>query len=430
MRLRSTELRRAISGLVFKALSSPLEKACRVLVVMVAAPALGATVFGAFQFASTVAAMMAAVMAFGLGTWTTRALAREADRGSDRALAVLDAGFRLRVLAAAPYLAALGVVALASDAGEPRRAMLVFGFAALASSFVDYFGAVLRGREEFRREATMNATRAAVTTAGALGALCLDRSLMSLAHGVLAGALASAAIGYAHVRGLRRGTKTDARAELARDFTRRALREAVPLWLAGVLATLYFRSDILIVRYYGGEAEVGAYTAAYRIFEGAMILPAGVMSVAFPRLVRARGSSGRVSSVELQLTALLLSLGLVIAAGLWLADDAIVRLLLGATFARSGAALRVLALAVPVMFVSYAVTEFVVARGRERPLVGVLAAMLGLNVGLNLATVPRLGGTGAAWSTLLTEIALIAACGALLARRREPSPAGSADAVL
>jgi O-antigen/teichoic acid export membrane protein len=199
----------------------------------------------------------------------------------------------------------------------------------------------------------------------------------------------------------------------------------VPLWLAGLLATLYFRSDILFVRYFGGDAEVGSYTAAYRIFEAAMILPSAVMAVAFPRLVRSRDASRRVTPLEAQLTGFLLLLGLAIATGLCLADDRIVHVILGATFVRSAAPLRVLAFAVPVMFVSYAVTEFVVARGRERALVAVLGAMLALNVGLNLATVPHFGGVGAAWATLITELALIGACALLLGRGSPRSAMGS-----
>jgi O-antigen/teichoic acid export membrane protein len=68
------------------------------------------------------------------------------------------------------------------------------------------------------------------------------------------------------------------------------------------------------------------------------------------------------------------------------------------------------------MFASYAVGDFVIARGREAWLVRVLGAMLALNVVLNLLMVPRMGGTGAAWSTLVTEVAFVACGIALLAR--------------
>jgi O-antigen/teichoic acid export membrane protein len=412
--LRSASLRRAVTGFAFKALSSPLEKACRLLVVFVVAPALGATAFGTYQFATTVALMLTALAGFGLGPWTTRALARD----RDGLHAVMAAGLRLRAFAAIPFLALLGLVAWREDAGDARWAMIVLGVAALAHSFVDYYGAILRGREDFRQEAAMNAVRALSTTLCALGAFFVTRSLMGLATGIAVGSLASAVWGLWYVRHVYRDARhgsTVSQTDAVR-VVRDVLREAGPLWLSGLLATLYFRTDILFVRYFAGEAEVGSYAAAYRIFEATMLLPSTVMHVAFPRLARAHTEQHPARQVELPLTLLLVALGVIVAVLLVAADAGVVRALLGPAFARSEAPLRVLACTVPVMFASYAVGDFVIARGREAWLVRVLGAMLALNVVLNLLMVPRMGGTGAAWSTLVTEVAFVACGIALLAR--------------
>ena len=414
----SASLRRAAAGFLFKFLSSPLERACRLLVVLVAAPALGATDFGTYQFASTVTAMLAAGTELGLGTWTTRALAREPARAG----AIMATGLWIRSAAALPYVFLLAAVVALQPRGDSRRAMLVFGAAAAANSLVDYFGAIMRGREDFRHEATVNAMRAVLTTLSALAALGVARSLLGLSLGMALGATLGAAFAGWFLFARYRELVAEGRAARpTRAVARAVVREAVPLWLSGLLAMLYFRSDIVFVRYFSGDAEVGAYAAAYRIFEATLVLPSAVMAVAFPRLVRARGAelgargaTRRVTPLEIQLLALLLALGLVVAAGISLADDRIVGLLLGATFDRSIPSLRVLALTVPTMFVSFALCYFVIARGLERGFAKVLGAMLALNVGLNLTLVPRRGGVGAAWATLATELALIAACGALL----------------
>jgi O-antigen/teichoic acid export membrane protein len=412
-----------LASFAFKAISSPLEKLGRFAVVLVAAPVLGATDFGAYQFASTTAALLAACTELGLSTWTTRTLARERGRPATGTMGV---GLRLRAMAAVPFGALLGVVASTQASGTPRRALLIFGVAALANAFVDYFAAILRGRESFGDEAAMNAGRALLTTAIALGALSVARSVVGLATGMMLGALLSAAGGFGLLR--RRYGQADLASQSmpARNHERlrATLREALPLWLSGLLAMLYFRSDIIFVHYLAGEAEVGAYAAAYRIFEGAMLFPAAVMAVAFPRLARARHVEGSATRLELRLGCLLLTSGVLVAAALWLLDDRIVLLLLGKTFARSALTLRVLALVVPVLFVNYSLTSFVLARGRERRFVGVLATMLVLNVLLNVLLVPRLGGMGAAWATLATEIALLAACVALLASGRPLRKAG------
>jgi O-antigen/teichoic acid export membrane protein len=147
-----SELRKAATSFIFKALSSPLEKACRLLLVFVAAPALGAASFGAFQFASTVAGLLTACTEFGLGTWTTRAVARDVDRAGE----ILAVGFRFRMAAAIPYAILLGSLAFAQRPGDPRSVFVLFGVAALAGSLVDYVSAILRGYQDFRREAAVS----------------------------------------------------------------------------------------------------------------------------------------------------------------------------------------------------------------------------------------------------------------------------------
>jgi O-antigen/teichoic acid export membrane protein len=404
--------RQAITSFVYKSLAPPLEKACRLLLFFVAAPLLGATAFGLYQYASTVTTLLTGFTELGLGMWTTRALARSGGATGP----ILAMGMRLRVAAVAPYALLVLLVALTQGEPEARRAMLILGVAALASSFIDYFGAIFRGREDFRHEAMMNALRAVLMTGSALVGLYTTRSVRGLALGLAVGGAVTAVLSLVLVMGRHRGASSGAPA--TRAGARAVLREALPLWLSGLLATLYFRSDVVLVRYFAGDAEVGAYAAAYRIFEGTMLLPAAIMAVAFPRLARAGDARAGVTRLELRLVLSMLALGLVIGAALLLVDDQVVRRLLGATFERSAVSLRVLAWTIPVMFVSYATSHFVIARGRERAFVVVLGLLLVLNVTLNVALVPRLGGVGAAWSTLITELALILGSFVLLGRAR------------
>jgi O-antigen/teichoic acid export membrane protein len=394
----------ALASFFYKSLAAPLEKGCRLLVVFLAAPLLGVGAFGLYQFASTVTALLTGTTELGLGMWTTRALARDGAATGP----VLATGLRLRLASAVPYIVLVAIAAATQAEPEARRAMLVLGVSALGSSFVDYFGAILRGREDFRVEAILNTLRAVLTTGSALAGLFVGRSVMGLALGLMVGALGSTALGLGMVT--RRYGVALRGYVVGRERARAVFREALPLWLSGFLATLYFRSDIILVRYFSGDAEVGAYAASYRIFEATMLLPAAVMAVAFPRLARAGDSGQRPTRLEVQLVLTLLALGVLIGGALSLADDRLVRLLLGATFERSAASLRVLSWTVPALFVSFATSTFVIARGRERAFVGVLVVLLILNVGLNLVLVPRLGGTGAAWSTLVTEVAMILGC--------------------
>jgi len=414
------ELRDAIGGVFYKALSSPLEKTCRLIVALLAAPLLGATAFGTFQFAGALTGMLAGFTELGIAVSTTRALSREpTTRGS---VAVL--GLRLRAASALPYALLVGLSLLTLTDTSVRRVLVVIGAATFANTVVDYLGAVARGYEDFRGEATLNGARAIATATGALAGLYATRSVMGLAVGTALGVGACAIVGVLLLRP--RFVRDESHGAVTAGAAIAALREALPLGISGLLATLYFRSDVVIVRFFSGDAEVGAYSAAYRIFEATMVVPATIMAVAFPRLVRSQPGGRGLARLEGQLTLLLLACGAFVGGAVAVADHRIVHALLGDTFARSTAPLRVLAWGIPITFASYATSTFVIARGLERRFVGVLALMLILNVGMNLVLVPRLGGTGAAWATLVTEGALIVGFVLLIALRGTRSARGDA----
>jgi O-antigen/teichoic acid export membrane protein len=420
-------IQKGTARLFFKAVSSALEKACRLLLVFVAAPVLGAASFGVFQYASTVVNLLTLCTEFGLGTWTTRALAREPERAGS----IEAAGLRLRTAAIVPYVLLLGSFALAQAQGNPRNICILLGVAALAGSFVDYIAAILRGYQDFRREAAASTLRGALTLAGGLGALHLLRSLLGFAAGVAVGATASAGLALLmlHRKGRIALRDTGDRSAFDRKTARLAISETIPLWLAGILSTLYFKCDIIIVRYFCSDSEVGAYGAAYRMFEASTLLPSTIMAVAFPRLAADHGMGRarqlRWTRLERRLVTLLVSLGGLAGIAMYVASDQATNWVFGSDFARSAHSLRVLALDVPVLFLNFALAPFLIARGKERSYLVLAALLLILNVGVNLVSIRRLGGPGAAWATLVTDVVRSIGCLAVLGVGRNTRPAPS-----
>ncbi|HZU82196.1 MAG TPA: oligosaccharide flippase family protein [Polyangiaceae bacterium] len=413
------ELRVALRNVSVKALSLGFERVCRFVVVIAAAPALGRAAFGDFVFASTVTALLALGTDLGLGVWTTRALARSrAD--SER---VVRLGLTLRGLASVPYALAIGLAAAFAAHGPARAAVALLGVGALVNAYVDHFGAILRGHERFVDEARLNASRAVLTAGAGLATLTFARSLTGLCAALAAASVASCAQGLVcvlrlHARAAPAGNaqaqaQTQTRRPVAtfdRALARAALRQSVPIWIAGLLSVLYFKVDNLFLRSLSDAAELGAYGAAYKLFEGAMIVPSVVLSVAFPRLARAHRDPPTQRGLERTIAALLLGLGAMAASVCLFGGSTLVGLLFGPGFARSVPCLRILALGLPLLFVNFGLTHFLVARDLGRMTTWFALAMLVINVALNAALVPRQAGPGAAWATVLTELALTACC--------------------
>jgi O-antigen/teichoic acid export membrane protein len=399
---------------LYRAGSLVVEKVSRIILVIGAAPALGESAFGGYQFSLTLTGLFATCAELGLSLWTTRALARGGAADRDRASVIVGTGLRLRAITAAPFFLAVGLACYFSAPGEARQAMALLGAAALANAFVDYFGAVFRGYERLNDEAALNVIRAVLVTGAGLGALTLGRSLTALAAGLLAGTLASAACGLwflgAHYRLLRwpQGRAFD------RALARAAVAEASPIWLGTLLGLVYFKVDVVIVRALAGNAVLGGYSAAYKVFEAVLAFPAVVMAAAFPPLVRAHADPRRQKRGELGVGALLFGLGALTGSVLYLGADRIVALMFGPGFDRAVPSLQILAAAVPFTFLNAGLIPFLIARGLEWRTLAVSAPLVAINVGLNFALVPRLGGPGAALATVAGEVVRAIACLAAL----------------
>ena len=405
------ERRLAMANAIVKAVSVPIEKACRLLLMLVAAPALGVAGFGSYQFAFATTAMLAVCTDLGMNVWTTRALARD----RTRAPVIVATAFRLRLLASVPYLVVVALVAALAGPGDTRRALALLGLAALVNAFVDYLLAIFRGFERLADEAHLNVARALLLATGGLGGLAIHRSVGALGAGLFAGMVGSGLYG---LRLLKRGYALDGdTGKFDRQLWRAAAGEALPLWLATLFSLLYFKGDVVILKAFAGNAEVGAYSAAYKIFEGLMIVPSVVLAATFPPLARAQGDPERQRRWEVALAALLLALGMAVALGVYFTSDRAVAMIYGAGFVRAAPSLRVLSVALPILFLNYGLTHFLIARDLERRNLLFAALMLIVNISANLLLIPRFAGPGAACATLVTEVALTICCAIALRRR-------------
>lgn len=180
------------------------------------------------------------------------------------------------------------------------------------------------------------------------------------------------------------------------------------LWID--LATcLYRRNDIVILHALVAAAEVGQYAAAFRLFDGVLLLatPLALLFFRRLRLVRADAAAAR----RLQRSSLLLAAlaGAVLAlAGAWLGPWLIGRLYGAAYAVSAGPLMGWLFAAFVFVLPNYVLTQAAIALDRERcyMLGASLAAVSSL--ALNLLLVPRHGAAGAAMALIATEAVLCA----------------------
>ena len=172
-----------------------------------------------------------------------------------------------------------------------------------------------------------------------------------------------------------------------------------------LLSALYFRIDLFFIERWLGLEAVGGYNAVFRLVEAARLLPAAVMAVTFPLLVNAT-TTGLVRRVGAWLALAGTALALASVVG----SQLIVTSIYGVPYGYTAPAFAVLALALPLFFLNYALTHQVIGWNGQRAYLLIAVMALAANIVANLLLVPARGIVGAAIATVITELVVTAGC--------------------
>ncbi len=222
-------------------------------------------------------------------------------------------------------------------------------------------------------------------------------------------AFAAASVGLLLVIGTAQALTTRHLVHIAwrrgRRLWRTLVRRAVPLGIAGVLITVYYQIDAVLLLQLAGPHEAGIYGAAYRFLAPLTLVPAAVMASFFPVLSAVhRADPQRVRQLVQSCADLMGVISLPIFALMAVLSAPIVHLLYGPGYSRSAGLL-------PILMIAFISICFGTLAGFMAPILELqwrLALYSGIgalaNVVLNLILIPPYGAYGSAWATVVTEL--------------------------
>jgi O-antigen/teichoic acid export membrane protein len=397
-----------------KLASEGLARGASLALVLVAARTLGEAQFGLYSYGLALGFATAQLADLGLPILMAREVAA---RGSD-ARGLVRRALRLKLALSAGVLACLSVSWLASDRDLGVRASFAcLGGAMLLQTYVDFAAHVHRGRQELDREALLLAGSRLGFVALGVAVLAAGGGLLGLSTAVL---LAIAAVALLAIRGLARdGWLRPSPHAGIEEGTPALLGETLPLGLAIVLSVVYTRLALFALDLWIDETAVARFSAAQRLVEPSLVLPAAIMAATFPAYVGAlRTAPDRAARLACRSAIGFAALGSLLGAGLWAFADPLIRLLYGDAFAGSVPVLRVLALSAPPTFLNLALTQLLIARGQQRHHTAFVGGMLVLHGGLCTLFVPAWGAQAAAASVVAAELLLSVCCIATLLASR------------
>lgn len=372
---------------------------------------LGGEQFGRLALASVLVGYFGIIVEFGTGTWLVRAVAR--DKEHSDSLARSTARVRLGLFAISlPLIIVLA--SLLNKTNDVKIAMVLVAATLLPKAVTGVYVAVMQGHERMDLVAALSVVEVTASLTLCVTALVVMPSIVTLTAATLITALVELFAAGIFCRRARCSFSFAGKADNMRMIT----AGGAPFLITAMLGAAYFRADILLLSFLLGDAQVGFYSAATKLIESARFIPWAITFPLYPVLSKGF-AEGRDEAHDLQARAagILLAVGIPIAALTSAFSREIISLMYGSQYAAAAAPLKWLAWAMPLMYVNILFCFSAYAQDRQRQVIGLMSVMFVFNMGFNLWAVPTYGVTGAAMSTVFTEIIAIVYYGAILLRK-------------
>jgi O-antigen/teichoic acid export membrane protein len=394
--------------IAIKGVSDAVGKTVTLVVTIVAARTLVADAFGVMALAMATGWLLGVATDAGLSMHLAREAARR--RGHDRQLLIEV----LRLRAGLAYVAATMIAFFTPQIVPPHWKMqfVLVVLAQLTAAIVETVAHYFRGVERSDVESAIHASYRLTTLVLAMIVLLWWPRLDYLGAAMLTPAvialLVSLAIAWRNTNGDQGGIRDEGLGIRHQDSLLtplRFLRDVLPLGAAVLVSALYFRIDVYFIERWQGLEAVGGYNAVFRLIEATRLLPAAVMAVMFPMLVQATDTR-----LVQKIGGVLAIAGMAVAIVCVLGSSRIVPLIYGQPYLYTAPTFAILALAVPLFFLNYALTHQVIGWDGQRSYLLIASLALVANVAANVVLVPSRGMAGAAIATLLTEVVVTVGC--------------------
>lgn len=200
------------------------------------------------------------------------------------------------------------------------------------------------------------------------------------------------------------------RFEIDFELWKYLFKEALPLALTSVIWIIYFRIDMVMLSIMMGDAEVGLYSAAYKLCEPFSLVPYALMVSLFPIMSASfKNSEERLIKTYRLSIKYILIIMLPIVMGITLLSDKIILLIYGAEFAYSTTVLQILIWALIFTSTNSILANLLVSIGKQKLYMISTGICAIANITLNFFLIPILSYNGAAIATVMTNVVLFGA---------------------
>ena len=181
------------------------------------------------------------------------------------------------------------------------------------------------------------------------------------------------------------------------------LKEVWPLAVAGGLVMIYTQINVVMIRYFLSERDVGLFAAPKKLVDALLLIPTVFMSGFLPILSKAhKAERDQFHRLVKLCYRVMLAVALPIVAVVTLYSADLINLVSGKAYAGSVPVFAVMIWVSPLWFCGIVFTNTLIAANKQRFLIIVFGVQALLGVALYSIVIPKFGIIGASWATLVT----------------------------
>jgi O-antigen/teichoic acid export membrane protein len=361
---------------------------------------LGEVGFGKYSFAVSFTGLFAIFASLGINNYIIRELARNKELTNEYITNISVIKLLLSLLTFALIALTINLMNYPQDT---THAVYLFGIYMLLTSFTFTFRSIFQAYEKMEYDAAVMVIEQVLRLALVLLVLSFGYGLIELGFVYIFTGIVAMVLSFSIVLIKIAKPKPTINFSLWKTL----VIGSIPFALNALFGVLFFQIDTVMLSVFKGDAAVGIYNAAYTPLLALGVIPTVFIAAIYPVMSRYFVSSrNSLENFTVLSSKYMAILGFPVAMGCFFLADRFIALFYADQFSASIIAFQILALFIPLRFVSSITGTLLTSTNRQ----GFRTVSVGLsalfNIVLNAVMIPYMSYIGACIATVLSEVFL------------------------
>ena len=396
-----SQVRTIFKNMSWLLVSQIIASVCGFIWTILMARYLGVERYGIFGFATSFTAILVIIVDLGISTHIVRHIATD----YDSAPKYLGNAIPLKVLFSIACTIITLIALIIMNVNElVIKVTLLFTLEMIIKSYVNLFNGSFQAFEEGKYQGIGNTILHLILLVFILIAIFTDLGL----YGIAVSCILANAITFIYEYYMLTKHVTKPKYELDKEFCKKITLLSVPFAVTGLLYTIYYSIDIVMLTNMVGSYATGIYNATYKLISVLTLFYSVYTAVIFPVMSRyyKNDESLLLISFEKSIKYLMLVIiPLAVATAFYSAE--VMHLIYGQSYKGGASVLSILIWTVCLLFISGACNSLLNASHKEVSVTKIYAIAAVFNVILNFFMIPNFSYDGAAITTVLSDILIV-----------------------